>query len=70
MVIMEKFNERKSTLKRLLVDIDDLKVNPLTDDFGDVKLKDEFEINDEIKKVIKMSKNDYLDLEYIFITTI
>ena len=70
MVIMEKFNERKSKLKRLMIDIDDLKVNPIGEDFGDVKLKDEFEINDEIKKVIKISKNDYLDLEYIFITTI
>lgn len=70
MVIMEKFNERKSKLKRLMIDIDDLKVNPIGEDFGEVKINDKFELNDEVKQVINISKNDYLDLEYIFIITI
>ena len=67
---MEKFNERKSKLKRLMIDIDDLKVNPIGEDFGEVKINDKFELNDEVKQVINISKNDYLDLEYIFIITI
>jgi hypothetical protein len=67
---MEKFKQRKSTLQRLMVDIDNLKVNPVPEIFGNIKLKDKFDLNDEIKQVIKISKNDYLDLEYIFITTI
>lgn len=67
---MEKFNERKSKLQRLIIDIDNLKVNPIPSDFKTIDLNDQFEVNDEVKKVIKISKNEYLDLEYVFIKNI
>lgn len=67
---MEKFNEKKSKLQRLIIDIDSLKVNPIPADFKTIGLNDQFEVNDEVKKVIKISKNEYLDLEYVFIKNI
>jgi hypothetical protein len=70
MVIMKKFKERKGELQRLMINVDNLKVNPVGESLGEIKLKDTFDFNDEVLKVIKISKNDYLDLEYIFVTII
>jgi hypothetical protein len=67
---MEKFKERKGNLERLIINIDDLKVNPVHESYGEINLKDTFDFNDEVLQVIKISKNEYLDLEYIFVTTI
>jgi hypothetical protein len=67
---MKKFKERKGELQRLMINVDNLKVNPVCDSFGKINLKDTFECNDEVSQVIKISKNDWLDLEYIFVTTI
>jgi len=67
---MEKFKERKAKLKRIMINVDNLKVNPVCNSFGEINLKDTFECNDEVSQVIKISKNEWLDLEYIFVTTI
>ena len=67
---MEKYNTRKGKLQRLIIDIDNLKVNPVSDDLQNFYLNDQLIINDELKKVIKISKNEYLDLEYVFIKNI
>jgi hypothetical protein len=67
---MEKFKERKGELQRLMINVDNLKVNPVGESLGEINLKDTFDFNDEVLKVIKISKNDWLDLEYIFVTTI
>ncbi|MFY8169589.1 MAG: hypothetical protein ACOVK2_00575 [Candidatus Fonsibacter sp.] len=67
---MEKFKERKAKLQRLMINIDDLRVNPVCESLGEINLKDTFDFNDEVIQVIKISKNDWLDLEYIFVTTI
>ena len=68
--IMKKFKERKGELQRLMINVDNLKVNPVGKSFGEINLKDTFDFNDEVIQVIKISKNDWLDLEYIFVTTI
>lgn len=67
---MKKFKERKGELQRLMINVDNLKVNPVGESFGGINLKDTFDFNDEVIQVIKISKNDWLDLEYIFVTTI
>jgi hypothetical protein len=67
---MKKFKERKGELQRLMINVDNLKVNPVGESFGEINLKDTFDFNDEVIQVIKISKNDWLDLEYIFVTTI
>ena len=70
----EIFKERKSKLERIVIDISDLKVNPSTYDFDFYHIGGTFNFwrNDiPIKKeIIKISRNEWLDLEYIFIKTV
>jgi hypothetical protein len=68
------FKERKSNLERIIIDISDLRANHSTIDFDFYYVGGtfNFHINDvPIKKeVIKISKNEWLDLEFIFIKTV
>jgi len=70
----EKFKQRKGELERIMIDISDLRVNPATTDFSFyyVGATFNFHINDIPirKEVIKISRNEWLDLEYIFIKTV
>jgi hypothetical protein len=70
----EIFKERKSKLERILIDISDLRINQSTKDFSfySVGSRFNFHINDIPirKEVIKISRNEWLDIEYIFIKTV
>jgi len=70
----EIFKERKSKLERIVIDISDLRVNPSTYDFDFYFIGGTFNfyINDIPirKKIIKITKNEWLNLEYIFIKTV
>lgn len=70
----EKFKERKSKLERILIDVSDLRINQSTTDFSFYYVGGTFNlwVDDEpIKKeVIKISQNESLDLECIFIKTV
>ena len=70
----EKFKERKSKLERILIDVSDLRINQSTTDFSFYYVGGTFDlwVDDEpIKKeVIKISQNESLDLECIFIKTV
>ena len=70
----EKFKERKSELERILIDVSDLRINQSTTDFSFYYVGGTFNlwVDDEPirKEVIKISQNEWLDLEYIFIKTV
>lgn len=70
----EKFKKRKSELERIIIDISDLRANHSKTDFSFYYIGGVFKIHiDGIsikKEVVKILKNEWLDLEYIFIKTI
>lgn len=71
---LEKFKERKSNLERIIVDVSNLTVNHSKTDFSFYFIGGKFNMYfDETpieKEVIKISRNEWLDLEYIFIKTV
>lgn len=74
MMTEEKFKERRSKLERILIDISDFKVNQATTDFSFYYVGGTFNlwIDDEpiLKEVIKITRNQFLNLECVFVKTI
>lgn len=75
MIKEEEYEERKSKLELFIIDISDLRVNPSKVDYLpfeiEVGVTFDFHVNDTpIKKeIVKITKNNWLDLKYIFIKT-
>lgn len=70
----ETFKERKSKLERVVIDISDLRANHSTIDFDFYYVGGTFNFwvddNPIKKEVVKINRNNFLDLEFIFIKTI
>ena len=70
----EIFKERRSKLERILIDVSDFKVNQATTDFSFYYVGGTFNlwVDDEpiIKQVIKITRNQFLNLECVFVKTI
>ena len=70
----EIFKERRSKLERILIDVSDFKVNQATIDFSFYYVGGTFNlwVDDEpiIKQVIKITRNQFLNLECVFVKTI
>ena len=74
MIKEETFKERKSKLERIVIDISDLTGNHSTTDFSFYYVGGTFNFwVDDVpikKEVVKINRNKFLDLEFIFIKTI
>ena len=70
----ETFKERKSKLERIVIDISDLRANHSTTEFDFYYVGGTFNFwvddNPIKKEVVKINRNNFLDLEFIFIKTI
>jgi len=70
----KKFKERKSKLERIVIDLSDLKTNHSTTDFDFWYVGGTFNFwlddNPIKKEVVKINRNEFLDLEFIFIKTV